>query len=261
MNAENKATSVVESDVEIATPDGHCDAALFHPPTGTCPAVLIWPDAAGLRPSFRDMGRRLADAGYCVLVPNVFYRSAKAPVFDASFSFQNPQHMARLKEIQAPLNAVGAVERDASAYFSFLDSQPRVNRKRLAGTHGYCMGGKFALRTAALLPGRIGAAASFHGGGLVTDQPDSPHLLATRIEARMYFAIAANDDEKQPEAKDILRRSFSAANVPVEVELYAAQHGFCVPDMPPKDGQPIYSPADAERAWAKLLHLYRTVLG
>ena len=251
---------VVETDVHIKTPDGTCDAVFIHPTKGSHPGVLVWPDALGLRPAMRDIGKRIAGEGYSVLVPNPFYRSAKAPVFDASFSFQNQADRAKLQQLVTPLTADGAAERDAVAYVAFLDAQKEVNKAIEIGTQGYCMGGPLVLRTAAALPNRIGAGASFHGGGLVTDQPNSPHLLASKIKARMYFGIAKNDDERQPDAKDTLRAAFTAAKVPADIEVYPALHGWCVPDMPLQDGKPIYSKPDAERAWSKLVALYKFAL-
>ena len=253
---------VVETDVEIKTPDGTCDAAFIHPKTGSHPGVLIWPDAFGLRPSMREMAKRIAAEGYSVLVPNPFYRVAKAPFSDAStFSFQNPDDMAKLRPLMASVNAPGNAEKDAVAYVAFLDAQKEVNKAKKIGTQGYCMGGPLVVKTAAVLPDRIGAGASFHGGGLVTDKPDSPHLLAPKIKARMYFAVASNDDARQPDAKDKLREAFATARVPAEIEVYSgALHGWCVPDMPTQNGAPIYSKPDAERAWGKLLALYKAGL-
>ncbi|MHB8816245.1 MAG: dienelactone hydrolase family protein, partial [Steroidobacteraceae bacterium] len=254
---------VVEKDVEVRTADGTCDAAFLHPATGTHPGVLIWTDIFGLRPTFRAMGRRLAAQGYAVLVPNPFYRTARAPVVvDASsFNFDDPANRAQAGQWTASLKVPGAIERDAEAHTAFLDAQLQVDRTRKLGVHGYCMGGPLVFRTAAQAAGRIGAAATFHGGGLVTDKPDSPHLLVPRIEARMYLAVAASDDAKQPDAKDKLREAFAAARLPAEVEVYPGTiHGWCVPDMPRHDGKPIYNKPDAERAWAKLLELYHTVL-
>jgi len=254
---------VVETNVEVKTPDGVCDAAFIHPATGSHPGVLIWPDAFGLRPSMRDIGKRIAAEGYSVLVPNPFYRLAKAPVIQdpSSFSFQNPADMAKLQPLMASINAAGAAEKDASAYVAFLDAQPQVNKAKKMGTQGYCMGGPLVVRTAAALPDRIGAGASFHGGGLVTNTPASPHLLAPKIKARMYFGIASNDDMRQPDAKDKLREAFAAAKVPAEIEVYPESlHGWCVPDMPMQNGKPIYNKPDAEKAWAKLVALYKRAL-
>jgi len=254
---------VVETDVEIKTPDGTCDAAYFHPKAGSHPGVLIWPDAFGLRPSFRGIARRLAAEGYSVLVPNPFYRLTKAPFTDAStFNFGNPDDRAKITPLMASVNAPGAAEKDAVAYIAFLDAQKEVNKSKKIGTQGYCMGGPLVVKTCATLPNRVGAGGSFHGGGLVTDKPDSPHLLASKIKARMYFGIASNDDKTQPDAKDKLKESFAAANVPAEIEVYSdAQHGWCVPDMPKQaNGEPIYNKPDAEKAWGKLLVLYKTAL-
>ena len=253
---------VVEQNVEIKTADGTCDAVFIHPTTGSHPAVLVWPDAFGLRPSMRDIGKRIAAEGYSVLVPNPFYRVAKAPVFQdpSSFSFQNQADMAKLQPLMASINAPGAAEKDAVAFIAFLDGQPQVNKAKKIGTQGYCMGGPLVVKTAAAAPNRVGAGASFHGGGLVTDKPDSPHLLAPKIKARMYFGIASNDDMRQPDAKDKLREAFAAAKVPAEIEVYpGALHGWCVLDMPLQN-PPIYSKPDAERAWGKLVALYKTAL-
>jgi carboxymethylenebutenolidase len=253
---------VVETDVTIKTPDGTCDAAFIHPPTGSHPGVLIWTDAFGLRPAMRDIGKRIAAEGYSVLVPNPFYRVAKAPVFDSasSFNFQNQADMAKLQPLMGSVNAPGAAEKDAVAYIAFLDAQSQINKAKKIGTQGYCMGGPLVVKTAAALPNRVGAGASFHGGGLVTDKPDSPHLLAPKIKARMYFGIASNDDQRQPDAKDKLREAFATARVPAEIEVYPARHGWCVPDMPADNGAPIYSKPEAERAWSKLVALYKMAL-
>ena len=257
-SASGAGLPLVETDVEIKMPDGTCDAAFIHPSTGSHPGVLVWTDALGLRPSMRDIAKRIAADGYSVLVPNPFYRSAKAPVFDSSFSFQNQADMAKLKELMGSVNAPGNPEKDAVAYIAFLDAQKQVNKAKKIGTQGYCMGGPLVVRTCAAVPDRVGAGGSFHGGGLVTDRPDSPHLLASKIKARMYFGVASNDDARQPDAKDKLKESFAAAHVPAEIEVYAgALHGWCVPDMPLQNGKPIYSKPDAERAWGKLVELYK----
>jgi carboxymethylenebutenolidase len=258
------AQQAVETNVEIRTADGTCDAAFIHPATGSHAAVVIWPDAFGLRPSMRDIGKRLASEGYSVLVPNPFYRVAKAPVFEnaSNFNFGDPAQRSKLTPLMGSINAEGAAERDAAAFIAWLDTQRQVDRNKKVGTQGYCMGGALVVRTAAAASDRVGAGASFHGGGLVTANPNSPHLLAPKIKARMYFAIAANDDAQQPDAKTKLKEAFDAAKVPVEVEVYPqAQHGWCVPDMPKQsNGQPTYSKPDAERAWEKLLALYKAAL-
>jgi carboxymethylenebutenolidase len=256
------ATKVVEENVEIKTPDGTCDAAFIHPSGGSHPGVLIWTDAFGLRPSFREMGKRLAAEGYSVLVPNPFYRAAKSPAFTdseiQSFNFQNPTQRAKLAPLMGSINAAGACEKDATAFIEWLDKQKPVNKSKKIGTQGYCMGGPLVVRTSAAVSDRVGAGGSFHGGGLVTNNPDSPHLLAPKIKARMYFGIASNDDKQQPDAKDKLKESFAAAHVPAEIEVYSESlHGWCVTDMPQQNGMPIYNKPDAERAWGKLLALYK----
>ena len=253
--------AVVETEVTVRTPDGTCDAAFIHPASGAYPGVIIWADALGLRPTMRDMAKRLAADGYSVLVPNPFYRVSKAPQFTtaANLDFKNPDLMTKIGPLMSSVQAAGAAEKDAIAYVAFLDAQPQVDRTKKIGTQGYCMGGALVVRTAASVPERIGAGASFHGGGLVTDKPDSPHLLAPKIKARMYFGVAASDDRRQPAAKGKLEESFAKAGVPAEVEVYPATHGWCVPDMPIEDGAPIYDKAQAERAWSKLVVLYKSL--
>ena len=256
------AAKVVEENVEIKTPDGTCDAAFIHPSGGSHPGVVIWTDAFGLRPSFREMGKRLAAEGYSVLVPNPFYRVAKSPAFTddevKSFNFQNPAQRAKLGPLMGSINAAGNCEKDATAFIEWLDKQKSVNKSKKIGTQGYCMGGPLVVKTCAAVSGRVGAGGSFHGGGLVTNNPDSPHLLASKIKGRMYFGIASNDDKQQPDAKDKLKESFAAASVPAEIEVYSESlHGWCVTDMPLQNGMPIYNKPDAERAWGKLLALYK----
>ena len=250
--------NVAERTVEIKTPDGTCDAAFITPATGAHAAVIIWPDAFGLRPSMRAMARRLAgESGYSVLVPNPYYRIGKAPMWEDASKVDFAAERARLNPMMASINAAGTVEKDAPALIAWLDQQPQVDRTKKVGTQGYCMGGALVMRTAAAVPDRVGAGASFHGGGLATKNPNSPHLLAPQIKARMYIAIAINDDKQQPDAKTMLKSAFDAAKVNSEVEVYdMAQHGWCVPDMPNN----LYSKADAERAWAKLLALYKSAL-
>jgi len=254
---------VVEQDVQIPVTDGLCDAAFIYPAKGASPGVLIWSDAFGLRPATREMGRRLAGQGYAVLVPNPFYRVSKAPGLGnlTDLDFQKDADRAQLMKLMGTVTAAGAAERDAQAFVGFLRAQAAVNPQRRIGVQGYCMGGPLAMRTAATLPGYVGAAASFHGGGLVTDKPDSPHLLAPRIKARLYIGIAGSDDERQPDAKDRLREAFAIAALTAEVEVYAgAQHGWCMADLPVRNGKVIYSRADAERAWGKLGDLYQAAL-
>ena len=263
-SVQGAAMPVTETNVEIKTPDGVCDAAFIHPATGSHPGVIIWPDAFGLRPSMREIGKRIAAEGYSVLVPNPFYRVAKAPVpgieDPTKFSFSNPADMAKLRPLMGSISAPGAAEKDAPAFVAFLDAQPQVNKSKKIGTQGYCMGGPLVMRTAAAVPDRIGAVGSFHGGGLVTDQPTSPHLLVPKMKARLYIGIASNDDARQPDAKDKLREAFAAAKLPAEIEVYKSKHGWCVPDMPSDADGPIYNKPEAERAWGKLVVLYKSAL-
>jgi carboxymethylenebutenolidase len=245
------AQVVSETDLDITTPDGVADCHFVHPSSGTHPGVLIWPDAFGLRPAKKQMAKRLAESGYSVLVVNPYYRSQRAPVV-------NSTDFAAVRETIMPL--MGSLNadtqtRDARAFISFLDDQPSVDSSRKMGTMGYCMGGPFTMRTAAAVPDRVGAAGSFHGGGLVTDAADSPHLLVSKMTAHYLFAIAANDDENQPEAKDVLRGAFAQAGLPAEIEVYAgAMHGWCPPDST------VYHEAQAERAWGRLLALFGDAL-
>ena len=252
---------VMAMNVDVKTPDGACDAMLIHPTTGSHPAVIIWPDAFGLRPAMVDMGKRIAAEGYTVLVPNPYYRMAKAPGIEMNgFSFSNQADLAKLRPLMGSINAAGAAEKDATAFVAYLDSQKVVNASKKIGTQGYCMGGPLVFRTLAALPNRVGAGGSFHGGGLVSDQPTSPHLLVPKMKARLYIGIAANDDSRQPDAKDKLKEAFTAASVPAEIEVYKSLHGWCVPDMPAPADAPIYNKPEAEKAWAKLVALYKAAL-
>jgi carboxymethylenebutenolidase len=249
------------TSVDVKTPDGTCDATFIHPTTGSHPAVIIWPDAFGLRPAMVDMGKRIAAEGYSVLVPNPYYRMAKAPGIEmAGFNFQNQADMAKLRPLMGSIGAAGAAEKDAAAFVAFLDAQKQVNAAKKIGTQGYCMGGPLVFRTMAAVPNRLGAGGSFHGGGLVTDQPTSPHLMIPKMKGRLYVAVASNDDSRQPDAKDKLKEAFTAANVPAEIEVYKSLHGWCVPDMPAAADSPIYNKPEAEKAWAKLVALYKTAL-
>ena len=248
------AANVTETDVMVPTPDGNADAALFHPAgAGSWPAVLMWPDILGLRPVFRDMGRRLAASGYTVLVPNPFYRVKRAPVVTGPFDFNDPKQVQPLLALKATLSDA-AIDKDAAAFLAFLDKQKQTNRRKAAGVQGYCFSGPFAFHTAAARSDRIRAVATFHGGGLVTKDTSSPHLLIPKTKARFLVAIARNDDQKQPDAKDVLKATFAAAKRPAVVEVYPADHGWCVPGSQP------YDQAAAERAWAELLRLYRATL-
>ncbi len=247
--------NVVEKDVEVKTADGTCDAVLFHPAgKGSWPAVLVWPDIMGLRPAFRDIGRRLAGQGYVVLVPNPFYRSAHAPVIGENFDFSNPEQRTRLTGYRAAMTDDG-IDHDAVAYLAFLDTQPQASKTRKAGVQGYCMGGALSFRTAAAVSGRIAAVGSFHGGnGLVTKNPNSPHLLIPKTNASFLVCQAQNDDTQQPQMKDDLKAAFVAANRPATVDVYQANHGWCV------KGGAVYNEAEAERAWTALSQLYKTSL-
>jgi len=238
------------ADVTIKTPDGAADAYFVHPAKGKHPGVLIWPDIFGLRPAFKEMATRLAESGYSVLVINPFYRTSKAPTAPEHADFNDPATAKALMALMGSLNADTALT-DAKAFIPFLDQQPAVDRKRKIGTTGYCMGGPFVMRTAAAFPERIGAGATFHGGGLVSDQPDSPHLLIPQMKAHFLIAIAENDDAKQPTAKDTLRDSFAKAQLPAEIEVYAGtMHGWC-----PTDSH-VYNHDQAEKAWSRLLVLF-----
>ena len=249
------AADVVETDVDIKTPDGTADAALFHPSAqDKHPAVLIWTDILGLRPVFRQMGRRLAAQGYVVLVPNPFYRVRRAPIVDGAVDIAKPEARAKVMPLAAALTPEGGAS-DAKAFVDFLDAQPQSDTGRKAGVQGYCMGGPLAFRTAAARADRIGAAATFHGGGLVTDKTSSPNLLIPSMKASFYCAVAANDDAKDPTAKTVLREDFAKARQPAEIVVYeGANHGWCVA------GSPAYNAEAAERAWAKLTELYAKVL-
>lgn len=248
------ADTVIEKDVTVTTPDGSADAALFHPAgKGPWPAILVWPDIMGLRPVFRDMGRRLAAQGHVVLVPNPFYRSKRAPVVDGAFDFNNAEARQTLFGYRQAMTDEG-IDKDAIACLAFLDAQPQTAKAKKAGVQGYCMGGPLAFRTAAAVPGRIGAVGSFHGAGLVTEAPDSPHLLIPHTKAAFLVAIARNDDARDPKAKDVLKEAFRAAHRTATVEVYPADHGWCVP------GSKVYDQASAERAWGELTRLYKANL-
>jgi carboxymethylenebutenolidase len=245
------AAALVERDGTGKTEGGTADAVLVQPEgKGPWPAVLIWPDILGLRPVFREMSRRLAAEGYAVLTPNPFYRVKAAPIIDGPFDFASPADREKLVPFRASITPEG-VARDSAAFLAFLDALPQVDKAKKAGVQGYCMGGSLAMRTAAAVPARIGAGASFHGGSLATDAPDSPHLLVPKIKAAFLFAVGRNDDQKDPGEKDRVKAAFDAAKLPAKVEVYAADHGWCV------KGSAAYNEAEAERAWAELLALYK----
>jgi carboxymethylenebutenolidase len=244
------AVTVTESDVNVTTPDGAADCYFVHPASGTAPGVLIWPDIFGLRPAFRQMGKRLAESGYSVLVVNPFYRTRKAPTAAAGGATPIQEVMPLARTLSETTHMT-----DAKAFIGWLDGQASVARNRKMGTQGYCMGGPMALRTAAAAPDRVGAVASFHGGGLVTDAPNSPHLQAAKTKAQFLIAIAANDDAKSPNDKTALRETFAKANLSAEIEVYAGSaHGWCPPDSQ------VYNEPLAEKAWSRLLALYGTAL-
>ena len=243
------AVAVTESDVSVKTPDGTADCYFVHPASGTAPGVLIWPDIFGLRPAMRQMGKRLAESGYSVLVVNPFYRTKKAPTAEAG----GATPIEQVRPLAQALNETTHMT-DAKAFIAWLDAQSSVAKNRKIGTQGYCMGGPIAFRTAAAVPDRVGAVASFHGGGLVTDKPNSPHLQAAKTKAHFLIAIASNDDARSPNDKNVLKETFAQAKLPAEIEVYAGAHGWCPPDSR------VYNEADAEKAWSRLLELYRKAL-
>jgi len=244
------AAAVTDAEVNITTPDGTADCYFVHPATGTAPGVLVWPDIFGLRPAFRQMAKRLAESGYSVLVVNPFYRVKKAPTADAGSATPIPSLIPLAQAMTETTEFT-----DSKAFIGWLDKQPSVAKNRKMGTQGYCMGGPMAFRTAAAVPDRIGAVGSFHGGGLVTDMPNSPHLQAAKTKAQFLIAIAANDDMRSPKEKDVLKETFANAHVPAEIEVYTGSaHGWCPPDSQ------VYSEPLAEKAWARLLALYGKAL-
>lgn len=244
-----KGVTVTEDTVSIATPDGNADALFIRPAKGKYPGVILWPDIAGVREAYRQMARRLAASGFAVLVVNQYYRSAKAPIMNSIAEWRTPEGQEKLKPMIGALSADGIV-RDAKAFVAWLDTRREVNKRRGIGTSGYCMGGPFTVRTAWAVPGRIRAAASFHGGGLVTDKADSPHKLLAATKASYLIAIARNDDAKAPTDKGTFREAAKAADRPAEIEVYDADHGWCTLDAP------VYVKAEAERAWGRMLVLF-----
>jgi carboxymethylenebutenolidase len=244
------AVGVTEADVTVTTPDGTADCYFVHPASGTAPGVLLWPDIFGLRPAMRQMGKRLAESGYSVLVVNPFYRVKKAPTADKGAATPIPQLMPLAQALTETTQMT-----DAKAFVGWLDQQSSVAKNRKIGTQGYCMGGPIAFRTAAAVPDRVGAIASFHGGGLVTTNPNSPHLQAAKTKAQLLIAIAANDDERSPNDKNVLKETFEKAHLAAEIEVYAgAAHGWCPPDSG------VYNEPQAEKAWSRLLARYGKAL-
>jgi carboxymethylenebutenolidase len=243
------AVDVKESDVNITTPDGTCDAYFVTPTTGAHAAVLVWPDIFGLRPAMRQMGKRLAEDGYSVLVVNPFYRQKKAPTAAQGAATPIPELVPMMQALTATTHTT-----DAKAFISWLDARAEVDKGKKIGTIGYCMGGPIVMRTAGAVPDRVGAVGSFHGGGLTTMNPDSPHLLIPKTKAQYLIAVAENDDMRDPTSKDILKQAFAAANVKAEVEVYKAAHGWCPPDSQ------VYDRDEAERAWGRMLAMFNTAL-
>jgi carboxymethylenebutenolidase len=245
------AVTVTESEVNVKTPDGTADSYFVHPSSGTAPAVLVWPDIFGLRPAFRQMGKRLAESGYAVLVVNPFYRVKKAPTAEKGAATPIPELIPLAQALTEQVNMS-----DARAFITWLDQQPSVAKNRKIGTQGYCMGGPLAFRTAAAVPDRVGAVASFHGGNLVMkDNPNSPHLMAAKTKAQFLIAIADNDDMRSPTDKTVMKDTFAAAKLPAEIEVYSgAAHGWCPPDSG------VYNEPQAEKAWTRLLALYGKAL-
>ena len=239
------AVAVTDAEVTVKTPDGDADCYFVHPSSGTAPGVLVWPDIFGLRPAFKQMGKRLAESGYSVLVVNPFYRVKKAPTAEKG----GATPIGEVRPLAGGLNPTTNMT-DAKAFIGWLDGQASVAKNRKMGTQGYCMGGPMAFRTAAAMPDRVGAVASFHGGGLVTNQPNSPHLEASKTQARFLIAIAENDDKNAPTQKDVLKETFEKAKLPAEIEVYGAMHGWCPPDST------VYNQELAEKAWSRLLALY-----
>jgi carboxymethylenebutenolidase len=240
-------------DVSIPSADGTIDASLHTPEiTGPWPAVIMFPDAGGVRPTFHEMAQRLADLGYAVLLPNPFYRVGPFQPFDMKTAFGDPDERARLMSLASTVTKENAT-RDTEAMLNFLAEQPDVSGGKV-GTTGYCMGGGLALNAAGRFPDRVGAAASFHGGRIASDAPDSPHLLAEKMTAKVYVAGAENDPSFDDEQFERLSAALVGAGVDHELVTYPALHGFAIPD------NPTYDEAAATRHWAALESLYESAL-
>ena len=244
------AVEVAGRDVVIETPDGEADGYFVHPVSGAHAAVMLWPSIVGIRETFRTMGSRLAESGYSVLVVNPYYRTQQGPVIPEDKGFRDPGMRDLLMPFARSLSPETCVT-DGTAFVDWLDGQDEVDTGRMIGSIGYCMTGSYCIRLAAAMPGRIGAGCSFHGGGLVTDADNSPHRLLPQTTAGYLIAIAANDDERSPEEKVVLREAFNAAGLEAEIEVYqGALHGWCIPDSG------VYHEAQAERAWSRMLALF-----
>lgn len=240
---------MIVEEIEIRTHDGTSDAVLYRPEGGERrPGVLHLTDIGGIRPANRGMAQRLAAEGYVVLMPNVFYRTGRPPLFDFPRRMGDERTMKRFAELMGPLTPE-AMERDAADYVDFLGAQSSVSEGPL-GVVGYCFTGAMAMRTAAVRPDRIAAAASFHGGALCTDAPASPHLILPRIKARLYFGHAVEDHSMPAEAIEKLNQALQEWGGRYESEVYGgAHHGWTVPDGP------AYNQPQAERAYGKLTEL------
>jgi len=245
---------MIEEAIEIRTPDGTADGFLYRAEAaGRSPGVIHLTDIGGIRQSHRDMASQLAEKGYTVLMPNVFYRTTKPPVIDLTIGLGDERTMKRFGELRAPMTPE-AVERDTIAYVNFLAGHAAVSAVPL-GVVGYCFTGAMAMRTAAANPDKVAAAASFHGGGLYTEEPTSPHLVLWRIKARLYFGHATKDRSMPPDAIEQLDRALAAWGGKYESEVYeGAMHGWTVPDAP------VYNEPQAKRAFDELNKLFAGTL-
>ncbi|MGH7652831.1 MAG: dienelactone hydrolase family protein [Gemmatimonadaceae bacterium] len=243
---------MIERQIDIATKDGTVDAELFRPDsTERFPGVIVLTDIHGLRPGVTDFSRRIAEHGYIVLTPNIFYRTTRAPVFDFEADFRNERTQARFKELVGPLTP-DAMARDASAYVDFLSSQEKVGSGPM-GVVGFCFSGAFALRTAAARPDQIAAAASFHGARLVMDTPESPHLVLPKVKAQLYFGHAENDQSMPAEMIEKFDRALEEWGGTYESEVYSAKHGWMFPGK-------VYDAEQADRGFEKLMELFDSAL-
>lgn len=247
------AAAVTDSDIMVKTPDGEAEAYIVHPSTGKAPAVIMWVDILGLRPVYRQLAQRLAEEGYTVIAPNPYYRVTKLPAFPADLDMSSAAGMERRAKLRATVVAETQTI-DGTAFTAFLEKHASVDASKKMGTVGYCMGGAYTMFTAAARPDRIGAVATFHGTRLVTDQASSPHLAIAKMKAAGLFCIAQDDDKATPNAKDELRAAFAASKGAAEIEVYPAMHGWCTP------GSDAYNQAQAEKAWSRMLALFKTAL-